>query len=81
MPWVRFSRGACDDKGVAHVRRHVDHMLGFHRPRGMSCSHFRNVIKVRCWTESLRLCGKKLGCDGYCCRAKGHEGDCDDIPF
>jgi hypothetical protein len=63
------------------MSRRVDHMLSFHRPRGMSCAHYRNVVKNRCHENNLRLCGKKIGCDGYCLRAKGHEGDCDDLPF
>lgn len=63
------------------MSRYTDHMLSFHRPRGMSCSHYRNVVKNRCHEHNRTLCLKEIGVDSWCVRVKGHEGDCDDIPF
>lgn len=66
------------------MSRYVDsHLLRFHKPAGMSYSHYRNVVRNRVHQENLRLCGKPMGYhyESWCCRSKGHQGECDDIPF
>lgn len=64
------------------MSRSTDQLLSFHRPRGMSCSHYRNVVRNRCHQANYHLCLKPMW-EGraYCLRRKGHQGECDDIPF
>lgn len=39
-----------------------DRMMRFHRPRGMSCSHWRCIVKQRVRFANRRNCRCETGC-------------------
>lgn len=54
----------------------------FHKPRGMSYSHYRCVVKNRVRDGNRFICLKEMhNGQSWCLRSKGHIGECDDIPF
>lgn len=56
----------------------VDHALSFHRPRGISCSHYRRLVKERVAYANANNCKCEHGCqpalnEGLTCWRSGHR--------
>lgn len=64
--------------------KRTDWVLQWNRPRGMSCSHYRKLLKSgysQPYSCHYLPCGNSKQREIYCHSRRGHDGECDDIPF